>query len=159
MKIELYDETGKTTEEAKKLVTSILLFASDYMEIEQDAEVSVTFVDDVKIREINLEYRGIDAATDVISFAIQEDEDDFLFDWAELEEDIPTDLGDLFISVERATEQAVEYGHSFDRELGFLALHGFLHLNGYDHLNEEDEKEMFGLQKKILKEYGLERSS
>lgn len=159
MNIELYDETKKTDEEAKKLVLSILSFAATYLETEEDAEVSVTFVDDLKIKEINLEYRGIDAPTDVISFAIQEEEDEFLFSWDELEEDIPVDLGDLFISVERAMEQAKEYGHSFERELGFLALHGFLHLNGFDHQNEEDEKEMFDLQKNILKEYGLERRS
>ena len=159
MNIELYDETKKTDEEAKKLVVSILSFAATYLETEEDAEVSVTFVDDSKIKEINLEYRGIDAPTDVISFAIQEEEDEFLFSWDELEENIPVDLGDLFISVERAMDQAKEYGHSFERELGFLALHGFLHLNGFDHQNEEDEKEMFDLQKNILKEYGLERRS
>ena len=159
MNIELYDETKKTDEEAKKLVLSILSFAATYLETEEDAEVSVTFVDDSKIKEINLEYRGIDAPTDVISFAIQEEEDEFLFSWDELEENIPVDLGDLFISVERAMDQAKEYGHSFERELGFLALHGFLHLNGFDHQNEEDEKEMFDLQKNILKEYGLERRS
>ena len=159
MNIELYDETKKTDEEAKKLVVSILSFAATYLETEEDAEVSVTFVDDSKIKEINLEYRGIDAPTDVISFAIQEEEDEFLFSWDELEEDIPVDLGDLFISVERAMDQAKEYGHSFERELGFLALHGFLHLNGFDHQNEEDEKEMFDFQKNILKEYGLERRS
>ena len=61
------------------------------------------------------------------------------------------------ISVERAKEQAQEYGHSFDRELGFLAVHGFLHLNGYDHMTPEDEKEMFTLQEDILTAYGLKR--
>jgi len=69
----------------------------------------------------------------------------------------PRNLGDLMISVERANEQAEEYGHSVDRELGFLALHGFLHLNGYDHMTPEDEKVMFGLQKEILDAYGLKR--
>jgi probable rRNA maturation factor len=66
-------------------------------------------------------------------------------------------LGDIIISIERTKEQAEEYGHSFDRELGFLALHGFLHLLGFDHMNEEDEKEMFTKQKEILEEYGLSR--
>ena len=61
------------------------------------------------------------------------------------------------ISVERAREQAQEYGHTYERELGFLALHGFLHLNGYDHMNPKDEAEMFGLQKEILNAYGLQR--
>ena len=111
-----------------------------------------------RIKEINRDYRGKDTPTDVISFAIQEGED-FPFDLLELDEDIPQDFGDLFISIDKASEQAKDYGHSFERELGFLALHGFLHLNGYDHMTPEDEKEMFGLQKEILKEYGLERPS
>ena len=75
-----------------------------------------------------------------------------------LPEDMPRELGDLFISIDKTREQAADYGHSFERELGFLAVHGFLHLNGYDHLNEADEKEMFGLQKEILDAYGLKRA-
>ena len=70
---------------------------------------------------------------------------------------MPNELGDVFISIERAHEQAAEFGHAFEREIGFLAVHGFLHINGYDHQTEEEEKEMFGLQAKILQEYGLER--
>lgn len=159
MNIAVYDETNKINPTDQELVTSVLEFASVYLKIEKEAEVSVTFVDDNKIREINKEYRNKDTATDVISFAIQEDEDEFSFQWSELDKSLPIDLGDLFISIERAAEQAQDYGHSFERELGFLALHGFLHLNGYDHMTEEDEKEMFDLQKKILKEYGLERPS
>jgi probable rRNA maturation factor len=73
------------------------------------------------------------------------------------EDPMPRNLGDIMISTERAAEQAEEYGHSFDRELGFLAVHGFLHINGYDHMTPEDEKEMFGLQKEILDAYGLKR--
>ncbi len=71
--------------------------------------------------------------------------------------EMPRMLGDIIISIERTKEQAEEYGHSFDRELGFLALHGFLHLLGFDHMNEEDEKVMFTKQKEILEEYGLSR--
>ncbi len=70
---------------------------------------------------------------------------------------MPRNIGDIIISVDKTASQANEYGHSFDRELGFLALHGFLHLNGYDHMDPEDEKEMFGLQKEILEAYGLKR--
>lgn len=70
---------------------------------------------------------------------------------------MPRMLGDIIISIERTKEQAEEYGHSFDRELGFLALHGFLHLLGFDHMNEEEEKVMFTKQKEILEEYGLSR--
>lgn len=159
MEIELYDETEEVTPESKELVASLLSFAGNYLEIKEQSEVSVTFVNDDKIREINKQYRNKDTATDVISFAIQEEDDDFNFEWSEIDDSFPADLGDLFISIDKAAEQAKEYGHSFERELGFLALHGFLHLNGYDHMTADDEKEMFDLQKKILKEYGLERPS
>ena len=70
---------------------------------------------------------------------------------------IPRQLGDIVISFDRLQEQAQSYGHSIERELGFLCVHGFLHLNGYDHQNEADEKEMFSLQESILEEFGLER--
>lgn len=86
-----------------------------------------------------------------------EDDEDIFMTLDALDTDIPRDLGDIFLSYDKAVEQATEYGHSFDRELGFLLVHGFLHLNGYDHMTEADEKEMFALQEEILREYGLTR--
>ncbi|MGZ9818718.1 rRNA maturation RNase YbeY [Peribacillus simplex] len=152
--IDLMDETNEVTEEAQQLVESILQFAARKENIEKDTELSVTFVDNDRIREINKEYRHKDSATDVISFALEEmGENEVEIVGAEM----PRMLGDIIISIERTKEQAEEYGHSFDRELGFLALHGFLHLLGFDHMNEEDEKEMFTKQKEILEEYGLSR--
>ncbi|CAH0229868.1 rRNA maturation RNase YbeY [Peribacillus sp. NPDC101481] len=152
--IDLMDETNEVTEEAQHLVESILQFAARKENIEKDTELSVTFVDNDRIREINKEYRNKDSATDVISFALEEmGEDEVEIVGAEM----PRMLGDIIISIERTKEQAEEYGHSFDRELGFLALHGFLHLLGFDHMNEEDEKVMFTKQKEILEEYGLSR--
>ncbi|WP_342602321.1 rRNA maturation RNase YbeY [Peribacillus sp. FSL E2-0159] len=152
--IDLMDETNEVTEEAQQLVESILQFAARKENIEKDTELSVTFVDNDRIREINKEYRNKDSATDVISFALEEmGENEVEIVGAEM----PRMLGDIIISIERTKEQAEEYGHSFDRELGFLALHGFLHLLGFDHMNEEDEKEMFTKQKEILEEYGLSR--
>ncbi|MFH0067847.1 rRNA maturation RNase YbeY [Peribacillus sp. NPDC056705] len=152
--IDLMDETNEVTEEAQQLVESILQFAARKENIEKDTELSVTFVDNDRIREINKEYRHKDSATDVISFALEEmREDEVEIVGAEM----PRMLGDIIISIERTKEQAEEYGHSFDRELGFLALHGFLHLLGFDHMNEEDEKVMFTKQKEILEEYGLSR--
>ncbi|CAN7204685.1 rRNA maturation RNase YbeY [Peribacillus frigoritolerans] len=152
--IDLMDETNEVTEEAQQLVESILQFAAKKENIEKDTELSVTFVDNDRIREINKEYRHKDSATDVISFALEEmGEDEVEIVGAEM----PRMLGDIIISIERTKEQAEEYGHSFDRELGFLALHGFLHLLGFDHMNEEDEKVMFTKQKEILEEYGLSR--
>ncbi|WP_285768953.1 rRNA maturation RNase YbeY [Peribacillus sp. SI8-4] len=152
--IDLMDETNEVTEEAQQLVESILHFAAKKEKIEEDTELSVTFVGNERIREINKEYRHKDSATDVISFALEEmGEDEIEIIGGEM----PRMLGDIIISIERTKEQAEEYGHSFDRELGFLALHGFLHLLGYDHMNEEEEKEMFTKQKEILEEYGLSR--
>ncbi|BCB04866.1 rRNA maturation RNase YbeY [Bacillus sp. KH172YL63] len=152
--IDFIDETEKLSDEHMELVQNILNFAAEKENIEAESEVSVTFVTNERIQEINREYREKDQPTDVISFALEELGED------EVEiigEGIPRVLGDIIISTDRAEEQAEEYNHSFTRELGFLALHGFLHLLGYDHMEEEDEKEMFQRQKDILDEYGLKR--
>ena len=134
----------------------MLQFAADKQKIEEGTELSIIFVDNARIQEINKEYRNKDAVTDVISFAMEEmGEDEIQI----IGEDIPRVLGDIIISIERTKEQAHEYGHSFERELGFLALHGFLHLLGYDHMTESDEKVMFTKQKEILDEYGLSREA
>lgn len=152
--IDFIDETTKVSEGAEKLVEGVLQFAAQKEGIEEGSELSVTFVDNNRIREINKEYRGKDAPTDVISFAMEEmGEDELEIIGAE----IPRVLGDIIISIEKTKEQAEDYGHSFDRELGFLALHGLLHLLGYDHMSKDDEKEMFSKQKEILEQYGLTR--
>lgn len=156
MDIATYDETKQLTPEKTAWMEDLLQFAAAKLSIPENAEISVTVVDDQKIREINREYRNKDAVTDVISFALEDDEDIFMTLDME-EEDIPRDLGDIFLSYDKAVEHAEEYGHSVDRELGFLLVHGFLHLNGYDHMTEADEKEMFSLQEEILREYGLKR--
>lgn len=153
--IDLLDETGTVTEEELAFVRTILLHAAEKEEV-GEAEVSVTFVTDEMIREINREYRGKDSATDVISFAMEEmgeDEPEILG------ADDTRMLGDIIISLERAKEQAEEYGHTYERELGFLAVHGFLHLLGYDHMNKTDEKEMFGRQEEILATLGITRDA
>ena len=114
-------------------------------------EVSVTFTDNEGIRELNAAHRNIDRATDVLSFP--------LFEKEELADASDGDaLGDIVISLERAREQANEYGHSFEREVAFLTVHSMLHLLGYDHeISEADEKEMFFKQEEILKTIGLGR--
>ena len=117
----------------------------------KNAYFSIIFVDLREIQRLNKEYRAIDRVTDVISFALLDDDSDV---------DIigmPVTLADIIINTNRADEQAKEYNHSYKRELMFLSLHGFLHLLGFDHMNEEDEKEMFGLQKEILDAFGLSR--
>lgn len=134
---------------------SRLQFAAEKEGVQDQAEVSVTIVTNEEIREINRDYRGKDTPTDVISFALEEEGED------EVEivgADMPPVLGDIIISADRTKEQAEEYGHSFMRELGFLAVHGFLHLLGYDHMTKEEEEEMFSKQKDLLDEYGLTRS-
>lgn len=122
-------------------------------------EVAVTLVNDARIHELNRQYRGIDRPTDVLSFAMNEageGEPDIFFDEEKMEE-LPNMLGDIIISVQKADTQAEEYGHSLERELGFLVVHGFLHLLGYDHGTEAEEKAMFGRQEEVLQKIGLTR--
>ena len=130
--------------------TAIIEQALKTLGIEDDVEVSCVLVDDERIHEINREYRHIDRSTDVISFAM-EDNDLFYV------EGMPRTLGDIFISVDHSKKQAEEYGHSLRREMCFLFTHGILHLLGYDHMTDEQEKEMFGLQDEILGALSIER--
>lgn len=118
----------------------------------ENASLNLIIVDNQYIHELNQTYRNIDRETDVITFAL-EDEDSLI---------LPTKeriLGDIYISIEKAREQSKEYGHSFLRELAFLAVHGFYHLLGYDHMTEEEEKVMFGKQEEVLEEYGIVREN
>ncbi len=151
------DETNSVSENKIHEIDELLQFAANYLELPENTEMSVTFMDNAAIQVINREYRGKDAPTDVISFALEETGEGEVPVIFEEEVSLPRELGDIMISIERAREQAEEYGHSYDRELGFLALHGFLHINGYDHMVPEDEKVMFSLQKEILDAYGLKR--
>ncbi|WNS81924.1 rRNA maturation RNase YbeY [Domibacillus sp. DTU_2020_1001157_1_SI_ALB_TIR_016] len=152
--VDFLDETNKLEEGVEKLAEELLQLAAEKEAVPDGSEVSVTFVTNERIQEINRDYRDKDAPTDVISFALEEmGEDEVTITGT----DMPRILGDIIISIDRAKEQAEEYGHSFERELGFLTVHGFLHLLGYDHMNEQDEKEMISRQKDILDAYGLER--
>ena len=157
MIVELYDEQQTLTDELTQMVQDVLAYAADYLELEENCAMSVIIVDNEEIQNINREYRQKDAVTDVISFALEESvvEDDFPAIQEVMDES--RELGDIFVSFQRAQEQAVEYGHSFKRELGFLVVHGFLHLNGYDHMTAEEEAEMFDLQRDILDGFGLVR--
>ena len=157
MKIEIFlsDEQEKLTppEDMEQLIELCTRAALEEEQIEEDAQVSVTLVDNEAIREINNEHRGIDKATDVLSFPLG-DEDSFDTD----PETGAILLGDIVISLERAKEQAEEYGHSFRREVAFLITHSLFHLLGYDHVDsEEDEKLMFGKQDKVLDKLGITR--
>lgn len=154
--IDMHDETDSLSEQQVQKVEDLLRFAAKLEEIKPDSEVSVTFVSNERIQEINKEYRQKDMPTDVISFALEEMGEGEV--QIQYDQDAPSILGDIIISVQMAKEQAEDYGHSMERELGFLAIHGFLHLLGYDHQTDEQEKEMFDKQKEILNAYGLKRS-
>lgn len=155
LQLDVNDETGTIDEAVEKLVSDLLAHAAQEEGFSGETEVSVTFMSDEEIKQINAEYRGIDKPTDVISFALEEVTTGEVA--IIVEQDMPTILGDILISVDTAKRQAVEYEHSINREIGFLALHGFLHLLGYDHMTAEDEAKMFGRQKEILGTFGLER--
>ena len=138
----------------------VILHKAGEVEGVMDGEVALTFVDDEAIRELNKSYRGLDKPTDVLSFAMNEQTDEEWDIHYDEEFDEPADnnlLGDIIISLPRAMEQSEEYGHSLEREIGFLFVHGFLHLIGYDHQDEASEKEMFAKQEQILAEVGLTR--
>jgi len=127
--------------------------------LDKDYEVSVVIVDDEEIRAINKEHRDIDKLTDVLSFPLVEfvngelisDEGDYDMDLDELM------LGDIIISAETAQRQAMDYGHSFEREIAFLTAHSCFHLLGYDHMEEKEERVMINKQEGILMELGLTR--
>ena len=116
------------------------------MGVKENYFVDVSLVDEETIQQINREYRHIDRVTDVISFAFNDDKSELSL----IKGDAPWALGEIFICLPRALEQAKEIGNSEERELRFLFIHGLLHLLGYDHMKKEDEEVMFPLQEKIL---------
>ncbi|WGN89356.1 rRNA maturation RNase YbeY [Ligilactobacillus faecis] len=159
MDLEVYDNTKQAPEAWLELIKDILNYAGAYIDLPENTEMSVTLMDDEEIHQINKKYRGVDKPTDVISFAIEEEDPEelpiIMPDDPEFE--LPKNIGDIMVSLDKVAEQAEYLGHSKERELGFLVVHGFLHLNGYDHMKAEDEQEMFGLQREILDAYGLKR--
>ena len=149
-KIEIFNNTN---EEIKELETvEKVLYSAMEKENLKDTSFNLIIVDNDYIHELNKNYRGIDRETDVITFAL-EDEDTIIIG------DNERILGDIYISIDRARSQALDYGHSFLRELSFLAVHGFYHLLGYDHQTKEDEEVMFKKQEEVLESYGIRRES
>lgn len=145
-RVEILDETGKLDAESERSILNAALKALEIAGADGEGEVSVAIMDDEGIRVLNLEYRGVDAPTDVLSFAFGEGE--------EIAE-APTGsqdgfLGDIAISLPTAKRQADEIGQSLARELAFLTIHGVLHLLGYDHMTPEDEEKMLEMQRKIV---------
>ena len=155
MKLKIYFENNQEKEpltyKMKMLIRKAILATLDYEKVEEDCEVSITFCDDEKIRELNRKFRNIDRATDVLSFP--------LFDEDCIDSIVPEIdcmLGDIVISLERAKAQAMEFGHSYERETAFLAVHSVLHLLGYDHeISEDDDLDMRKRQSDVMEKIGL----
>ena len=137
MRISLHNQTEENISEIKDLMKSI------FKNVKEKKNMQVIFVTQDAIHDLNKTYRQMDKPTDVLSFINDDLEDN--------------SLGDVFISIEQAKKQAMDYGHSFEREIGFLAVHGYLHLKGFDHHTEAEEKLMVLEQEKILKTASLER--
>lgn len=138
MRINLHNQTKEDSKEIKKILTSL------FKTVEEKLSVEIIIVDNLMIQNLNKTYRNIDKATDVLSFPNDDEQ--------------IKSLGDIFISIEKAYEQALDLNHSFDREIGFLAVHGYLHLKGYDHHQDSDEAIMVKLQEEILEKANLKRS-
>lgn len=164
MYIEMIDETNQVSEEIKNQTLDILEFAAQkqgkktkkWRLLLWPMSVAMNWISSIVILIVllmlsSLEYKPESS----LSFDEEDLSDDP--DLAEVLTEFDAYIGELFISVDKAREQAQEYGHSFEREMGFLAVHGFLHINGYDHYTPQEEKEMFSLQEEILDAYGLKR--
>ncbi len=137
MDIYINNNTEKSINGFEEIIQNIIQNVTKEENLQQSVEICVTIVDNNEIREINKKFRGIDKATDVLSF--------------------PLPIGDIIIAYDKIYEQAAEYGHSPERELAFLTAHGILHVLGYDHLNNEDEKIMFSKQESTLLRLGYTR--
>ena len=137
---------------AAATVLSVLQKAAEVYGLGDSDEVSVVFCDDAYIRQLNRDYRGLDKATDVLSFALNEGEEPDVYDG-------PAHhlLGDIIISLDTAARQAEDYGHTLERELAYLAIHGMLHLLGYDHMDEADQQEMRTEEEYVLTRLGITR--
>jgi len=144
---EIINNTNKEIEEIKKL-EGYIRFIVKKLGV-SEAIFNIIFVSNEEIHVINREYRNTDRVTDVISFALEDNEDE-VFDAYRL-------LGDIYIAIDVAYDQAIEYNHSREREVCFLATHGLLHLLGYDHMTIEEEKEMFSKQEELLNLYEITR--
>ena len=136
----------KITEEIKNLIEKSIAAVLKVENLDENVEVSVSFVGDEEIRDLNRDYRGVDKSTDVLSFPMDYE---FII--------VSRILGDVIINTRRVMEQAEELGHSEERELSYLTVHSILHLLGYDHMEDEDKKEMREREKLAMKELSIYR--
>lgn len=159
-----YEAEEKLELPYEEIIRQVVEEAADYVECPYEIEVNVLLTDNEGIRQINLDMRGIDQPTDVLSFPMcdfgtpgdfsgleETPEEYFNPDTGELM------LGDIVVSVDKVKEQAEKYGHSMARELAFLVAHSMLHLSGYDHMEEGERQEMEDMQREILERRGYRR--
>lgn len=151
--ISTYPEKLQSSPSIERIVKEAIVKVGELYGLET-AEVSITLTDNVYIHELNMKYRHIDRPTDVLSFALNEGDEPEIVDGP-----VVNMLGDIIISVERATEQAAEYGHSIEREIAFLTVHGMLHLLGYDHMEEVDRVEMRKEEDYVMDKLGIGREA
>ena len=144
---EIFNNTDKEIKEIEKL-EKYMHFVVQKLKLEKGI-FNIIFVSNKEIHDINREYRNTDRVTDVISFALEDNQDVVYQDFRL--------LGDIYIAIEVAYDQAIEYNHSREREVCFLATHGLLHLLGYDHMTEEEEKIMFKEQEELLNAFEIKR--
>lgn len=133
----------KIDEEIEKIVEKSIEAALEEIEFTDDYEVSVSFVGDEEIHELNRDYRGVDRTTDVLSFP--------------MDDEFTNMLGDIVININKVIEQAKEYGHSEKREISYLTVHSSLHLMGFDHEEEEDKKEMRAVEDRVMEKLEISR--
>ena len=143
-------------EEYKKIIRKVIETCIEEEKLQNSKlYVNVILTNPKNIKEINTKFRNIEKETDVLSFPMFEKEDIEIFKNSENE--IEEVLGDIIVSIERVKEQAIEYGHSFERELAYMIVHGFYHLMGYDHMTEEDKSKMRPKEEKILEKLKITR--
>lgn len=159
-----YESKEKLDFDYEQLVNKVIIACLDFEDCPYEVEISVLFIDNDEIRDINRDYRDVDSPTDVLSFPAVTFTS--IGDYSELEasyaeffnpESGELFLGDIAISVERAIEQANEYGHSLVREIAFLTAHSVFHLLGYDHMNEEESLQMEAKQSQVLDKLNITR--
>ena len=151
MTVNIFDEMGSLEKKLEEIMLNTAKMCASHEGINKNCSVDILITDAENIRDINRDKRGIDNATDVLSFPMVDYRAEVLPAGQGLF------LGDIVICYEKIFEQAAEYGHGPEREIGFLTAHGMLHLMGYDHMKKAEEKEMFALQEIILGKLGLER--
>ncbi len=153
MQFDIVNEWGDLDEVWLRRLDEILPLYRDQEGLPDDLVIGLTFTGDEEIRAINKEYRGIDRATDVLSFPLYERDDEI-----ELLEGEPAPFGDIVLSVPHAQAQAAEYGHSVEREVCYLIVHGLMHLAGYDHIEADDKAEMRAEEEQLLSAVGVTRT-